>query len=848
MEIRIDSSTQFDLLPLVSFLKEKESPFFAVLTNVYSQVKNILNSRITAIFPKYTLHDCGHSFRIINYMSQIVNNYKDLSDLEITLLILSSLLHDIGMGVSEDDLALIKKDHFEFSKFKYSTMLRLMKGDEVAATQEYIRRIHAELSGRYIRDNLKSNLMASNMPHLDYSEDLALICESHTKEFDWIKSHLSVHEVRGSYAFNAQYISAVLRLADILDIDGNRTPYKLYKLIAPSGKSDEEWRQHFVIFNDDKIVLDRKTELRQIVFYGKSKNADIHRKILSYIDGVEAELTNTIALTTSMKNQYDLPFSAKPIVNIQPEGYTFSGYKMTLKFSAISSLLMGEKIYGTQSLGLRELIQNSFDACRTRQESEKRSVGEESYLPRIRIILDQKGDKVIVKDNGAGMSIDIIKNHFLNIGVSYYQSFDFLLMDLSYKPIGNYGIGFLSCFMMSDVVTVKTRHHQSKYQYLIQFEKGNEWTSLTEMEDISFFGTEVILSYQQFVDVFRREKVKINDFLTRFFLTDGVDFKLIDNADPEIEIKNELWAILPLEKGHRKITLSTYLQDIEGYAIVKKKSPFFRSLEEIDFDGDVYIYQPATNGDAEAGHEYQEAELFDVEDLEAIQIDEYIFESQLRYVSIPIIRSSDIDDINNGLKFTGGGISDVIDKMKDELRWISILIPKSFVDEIAEEELDDYSEILDGISFDWLKRVEHALDQPTYRYVKTVDLFEGIKNELYLPFHVNKDEPWWYRASFKPEGNLYIRNVLIKDFHFSIPIAASIIDVVSVVINIKSRKIVPDVARNNIDPKNKDTINYVVGKAVYLGLIDSLEYTGEEQKALQDFVKSFYEVKSEFEV
>lgn len=164
-----------------------------------------------------------------------------------------------------------------------------------------------------------------------------------------------------------------------------------------------------------------------------------------------------------MQPQYSLVYDTNPEINIQTEGYTFSDYKMTLEFKAISSLLMGEKIYGSKSLGLRELIQNSIDACRIRQETEniKREFGEDAYQPRIKVILDPK-NQAIIKDNGIGMSIDIIKRHFLNIGVSYYKSDNFLLRDFEYKPIGNYGIGFLSCFMLSDEVKVITRHYKHK--------------------------------------------------------------------------------------------------------------------------------------------------------------------------------------------------------------------------------------------------------------------------------------------------------------------------------------------------------------------------------------------------
>ena len=116
----------------------------------------------------------------------------------------------------------------------------------------------------------------------------------------------------------------------------------------------------------------------------------------------------------------------------------------------------------------------------------------------------------------------------MNIGVSYYNSNDFLLKDFDYKPIGNFGIGFLSCFMLSDEVKVLTRHYKSKNKYLIELEKGNEYTSLAETEDVVFDGTEVILNYTNFIEVFDNKPQSVKKFLDTYFLTDGIDFELIE--------------------------------------------------------------------------------------------------------------------------------------------------------------------------------------------------------------------------------------------------------------------------------------------------------------------------------
>jgi hypothetical protein len=172
----------------------------------------------------------------MEYMSKIVKDYTKLSELEIALLIYSALLHDIGMAVSQEDIEAIKANSFTFCDTKFSAMKKIMGNDEELALQEYIRRIHAELSSRYILENLKDKLIIPRLPNLDFAKELARICESHTKDCEWIKANLRTNEVRGDYSFNPQFIASILRLADILDIDGNRTPHNLYKLINPKEK------------------------------------------------------------------------------------------------------------------------------------------------------------------------------------------------------------------------------------------------------------------------------------------------------------------------------------------------------------------------------------------------------------------------------------------------------------------------------------------------------------------------------------------------------------------------------------------------------------------------------------
>jgi molecular chaperone HtpG len=538
-----------------------------------------------------------------------------------------------------------------------------------------------------------------------------------------------------------------------------------------------------------------------------------------------------------MPAQYSLVYDTTPEINIQTEGYSFSDYKMTLEFRAISSLLMGEKIYGSKSLGLRELIQNSIDACRLRQESDeiKHEFGQDAYKPRIKVILDQEKNQAIIKDNGTGMSMEIIKKHFLNIGVSYYNSDDFLLKDFNYKPIGNFGIGFLSCFMLSDEVKVLTRHYKSKNKYLIELERGNEWTSLTETEDVLFEGTEVILDFKNFMGVFDNKPEGVKKFLDSYFLTDGIEFALVDKIAEKIApISNPIILSTPLDKGLVKIDLQDYLKEIEGYALIKNKSNFIKKFEELDFIGELYKY------DDEDG-------LLPVEDFANLEIDDYINGKELKYLTIPLVESHLENDFLSGMKFTGDDVKEVLDKLDRELKWISVIVPKEYQGSLSSEDLDSRDYIFDKLTFEDLEDLGHSSSCKTKTSVNTITLFEGRKNNLYLPFDkTDRDNGFFYYRTEKRK-ELFMRSVLIKDFRFNIPISASIFEIQTIVANINSRKFIPDISRNNVDTKAKDMINYMIGKAIHIGATNVLTLGADEKTTLQNFITEFYSNKTDYE-
>ncbi|WP_269235632.1 HD domain-containing protein [Flavobacterium flavigenum] len=834
MSVTIDREIGIDDLELVKLLQSRKSEFLPHIKEVYEKVKNVLEQRIPHVFPNYTLHNIGHSLRIIKNMASIVEDIDQLDELEIAILILSALLHDVGMAVSEEDIKLIKNDDFPYFEIKYSAVVKTIE-DEELALQEYVRMFHSSLSAKYIQEELKGKFDIPRLS-LNFTKELALICESHTKGFDWITSNLTVNELKGDYRFNSQFLACVLRLADILDIDSNRTPFNLYQLISPTGISKEEWDQHFIISNNQKIKKDSKTGLKTIYFTGQCESPHTHRKILTYIDWVAYEITNCTQLANTMSSQYNLLYDTTPEVQIQTIGYTFSDYKMKLDYKAISALLMGEKIYGDKSLGLRELIQNSIDSCKIRQEivNENLQIGAEKYVPKIKIIINEAQNEVTIKDNGTGMSLEIIKKHFLNIGVSYYTSKDFKLRDLAYKPIGNFGIGFLSCFMLSDEVKVITRYYKSSDRYLINLEKNNEYTSLTKAEDHSLDGTEIILNYKNFINVFENNSAKVVAFMNKYFLTDDIQVELYDNSNVPILISNNLKTVT-VPDGLIKIDLSNYLKDIEGYALIKKKSDYVSSINHIDFKGTLFQY--SCDG------------IKIVQDTSAIDIDNFIINSELKYYNIPIVRTAMENDFLSILKYND--LEDTIDKLERDLEWISVIVPNNLDLDFKDFEFANIGDYLyDNLGYENLIELGHSNNCKTYATYEKVNLFEGKTNELYLPFQsvILSKNTFYYRRYEEKRKELYVRNVLINNFRYEAPTQAKIFDIEMIMVNLNSRKFVPDISRNNFDYPTSLDINYIIGKAIHLGAFHNLGLEDDKKFTLKKFIQSYYCEKSEFEI
>ena len=108
---------------------------------------------------------------------------------------------------------------------------------------------------------------------------------------------------------------------------------------------------------------------------------------------------------------------------------------------------------------MRELVQNAVDACRERHHVQRDETTD--LASDLRVIVSIKNNdngtySLIVEDTGIGMSLDTLKNYFLNAGASFRSSLawktKFQGVDGKSEVLrsGRFGVGALAAFLVAD--------------------------------------------------------------------------------------------------------------------------------------------------------------------------------------------------------------------------------------------------------------------------------------------------------------------------------------------------------------------------------------------------------------
>jgi molecular chaperone HtpG len=131
---------------------------------------------------------------------------------------------------------------------------------------------------------------------------------------------------------------------------------------------------------------------------------------------------------------------------------------------ALDGLLqvLGEHLYSTPKVALRELVQNAHDSV-TRRGLES----PDPFEPRIEVRGDDNAGTITITDTGAGLTVTEIHEFLATIGAGYTRELRAATAEDSL--IGQFGLGFLSAFVVAQEVSVATTSFRSpgeRWQYV----------------------------------------------------------------------------------------------------------------------------------------------------------------------------------------------------------------------------------------------------------------------------------------------------------------------------------------------------------------------------------------------
>ena len=262
-------------------------------------------------------------------------------------------------------------------------------------------------------------------------------------------------------------VALLLRVCDASQIDSRRAPGFLAALRRPAGYA----RQHWMFQKQLAIPVLEGDSLAYFAPGGfDSTEVDAWWLAFETLQMVDKELRLADSVLTE---NGQIRFEARRVKGVEDplllaKSVVTNGWKpvdVQVRISDVPNVVRkfgGLELYGSNfDVPIRELIQNGRDAAQAMLALDS------SGLTRRRVCVsfgtDESGAYLEVSDSGIGMKESVLTGPLLDFGVSYWGG-DGPIVDLpglaarGFAPVGRYGIGFFSTFMLGDSVRVVSRH------------------------------------------------------------------------------------------------------------------------------------------------------------------------------------------------------------------------------------------------------------------------------------------------------------------------------------------------------------------------------------------------------
>ncbi|WP_457548333.1 HD domain-containing protein [Aliarcobacter butzleri] len=416
------------------------------------------------VFTTYTNHDDEHSLKILENIEMLLGDSIDnLSAGELAVLLLSAYWHDLGMVCNDNEEIKSEEWFNEYINKSYKYDGNLTPN----IVSEYIRLNHHKRLEKYlynpssnILNELEKDLFINEHNVIDIAFKVSMSHNENTKDLEKFKEYQS-NDNQDDFIFCA----ILLRLADIMDFDNERTAESSYKFLGldnPTNSenqfSQKEWKKHL-----DSLGFTYDYEKKILYFKAIPKEPDTEFYIREFVKIIEDELNKCIQLFSSYchkwRDIFKLPYEIDISGINSKSSYKFGDYKFSFDNNQVLDLLTGNNIYSDPMIFVRELLQNSIDASLYRESLEKEKGKSDFKCKSINVTdwHDKDGNYWIrFDDYGLGMDEYVLLNYFTKIGKSFYESKDFN-KELGFKAISRFGIGILSCFMVANKIEVSTK-------------------------------------------------------------------------------------------------------------------------------------------------------------------------------------------------------------------------------------------------------------------------------------------------------------------------------------------------------------------------------------------------------
>ena len=239
-------------------LKEIDPGLHQRFSDTVFALQQIL-SNYKLIFPDFTDHTELHTLNIIEFCNNLIGEQiNKLNADEIYVLLLGCYFHDTGMGISHADFE-------EFSKqINFGNYFDTHARDNYP---EIVRNFHQEYSGLFLRKYAKF----FEFPSEEHLFAIIQISRGHRKtDLNDEKEYPINLKVPGGNTICLPYLSALVRLADEIDVTASRNSKAIYDLNKIVKEIDLiEFMKHEAVrgleITDKAFIMDIKSNNQKII-------------------------------------------------------------------------------------------------------------------------------------------------------------------------------------------------------------------------------------------------------------------------------------------------------------------------------------------------------------------------------------------------------------------------------------------------------------------------------------------------------------------------------------------------------------------------------------------------------